>query len=70
MKSTFQATLTRKVNAMPRSIRFPYGEAAYGLTTYSSTPKFGRKTACAQPKSYAERLAQLIEADALTVKEC
>ena len=69
MKATFQAQLTRSINAMPRSIRFPYGEQAYGLTTYSSVPKFGRK-ACAQPLSYAERLAQLIEAEPLTVKEC
>lgn len=63
MNSTFIKHLARLCTAMPKSIRFPYGEGAYGLTTYSSIPKYGRKV-CAV-KNVASRFeAQLAASDA------
>lgn len=43
MKTEFEKRLAGLVNAMPRSIRFPYGQEAFGLTVYSAIPKYGRK---------------------------
>lgn len=55
-QTSFTSSLKRAVNAMPRAIRFPYGEQAFGLTTYSSIPKYGKPAV----QSFADRLeAQL-----------
>ena len=43
-RRAFERKLRAMVGALPRSIRFPYGEQAYGLTTYSAVPKHGRRS--------------------------
>lgn len=59
--TAYTKALARLVNAMPRSIRFPYGEQAYGLTTYCAIPKHGKRI----PTTYAQRLTMAVQSPAI-----